>query len=95
MLPPVIGLILQAVSMTLMPGLKGYRLKLGFGTTDVPNASTNYVILNDVVSCQILDWWHPTYPHQDDVITIELPQSDFWDRSELTVKNLHILQLSK
>ncbi|XP_012169229.1 putative transmembrane protein 183BP isoform X1 [Bombus affinis] len=83
MLPPVIGLILQSVSMTLMPGFKDHRLQLGFGTSDVPNTLTNQVILNDVVSYQILDWWHPTYPHQDSITTIELPQSDSWDQSLL------------
>ncbi|XP_076671194.1 transmembrane protein fates-shifted isoform X3 [Andrena cerasifolii] len=81
MLPPVIGLILQSVSMTLMPGFKDHRLQLGFGTSDIPNTLTNQVILNDVVRCQILDWWHPLYPHQDAITTIELPQSDFWDQS--------------
>ncbi|CAD1478244.1 unnamed protein product [Heterotrigona itama] len=83
MLPPVIGLILQSVSMTLMPGFKDHRLQLGFGTSDVPNTLTNQVILNDVVSYQILDWWHPTYPHQDSITTIQLPQSDSWDQSLL------------
>ena len=83
MLPPVIGLILQSVSMTLMPGFKDHRLQLGFGTSDVPNTLTNQVILNDVVSYQILDWWHPTYPHQDSITTIELPQGDSWDQSLL------------
>lgn len=79
MLPPVIGLILQSVSMTLMPGFKDHRLKLGFGTSDIPSTQTNQVILNYVVNCQILDWWHPLYPHQDAITTIELPQSDWWD----------------
>lgn len=83
MLPPVIGLILQSVSMTLMPGFKDHRLQLGFGTSDVPNTLTNQVILNDVVSYQILDWWHPTYPHQDSITTIQLPESDSWDQSLL------------
>ncbi|XP_076547909.1 transmembrane protein fates-shifted isoform X1 [Osmia lignaria lignaria] len=79
MLPPVIGLILQSVSMTLMPGFKDHRLQLGFGTSDIPGTLTNQVILNDVVNCQILDWWHPLYPHQDGITTIELPQSDLWE----------------
>ncbi|KAG6799863.1 transmembrane protein [Apis mellifera caucasica] len=83
MLPPVIGLILQSVSMTLMPGFKDHRLQLGFGTSDIPNTLTNQVILNEVVNYQILDWWHPTYPHQDSIISIELPQSDSWDQNLL------------
>ncbi|XP_015437309.1 PREDICTED: transmembrane protein 183 [Dufourea novaeangliae] len=84
MLPPVIGLILQSVSMTLMPGFKEHRLQLGFGTSNIPNTFTNQVVvLNEVVSCQILDWWHPSYPHEDAIITIELPHSDFWDQNLL------------
>ncbi|CAL7940904.1 unnamed protein product [Xylocopa violacea] len=83
MLPPVTGLILQSVSMTLMPGFKDHRIQLGFGTSDVPHTLTNQVILNDVIHCQILDWWHPTYPHQDAITTIELPQIDSWDQTLL------------
>ncbi|XP_017793397.1 PREDICTED: transmembrane protein 183B isoform X2 [Habropoda laboriosa] len=83
MFPPVIGLILQSVTMTLMPGFKNHRLQLGFGTSNIPNTSTNQVILNDVINCHILDWWHPSYPHQDGMTVIKLPQSDFWDQSLL------------
>lgn len=81
MLPPVIGLTLQSVSMTLMPGFKDHRLQLGFGTSDIPNTSTNQVVLNEVINCLILDWWHPTYPHQDTIPKIQLPPSDFWEQS--------------
>ncbi|CAL7940907.1 unnamed protein product [Xylocopa violacea] len=75
--------ILRSVSMTLMPGFKDHRIQLGFGTSDVPHTLTNQVILNDVIHCQILDWWHPTYPHQDAITTIELPQIDSWDQTLL------------
>ncbi|XP_053997739.1 transmembrane protein 183 [Hylaeus anthracinus] len=81
MLPLVIGLILQSVSMTLMPGFKEHRLQLRFGTSNIASSLTNQVVLNGVVHCQILNWWHPLYPHQDAITTIELPQSDFWDQS--------------
>ncbi|KAG7197031.1 hypothetical protein KM043_017563 [Ampulex compressa] len=79
MLPPVIGLILQTVSMNLMPGFKDHRLQLSFGTSGIPNTSTSQVVLNDVIDYQVLDWWHPYYPHQDAVSIIELPQTDSWD----------------
>lgn len=81
MLPPVIGLILQTVSMTLMPGFKDHRLQLGFGTSDVPSTLTVQIILNYVISYKVLDWWDPGYPHQDDAVTaIDLPEhSDSWD----------------
>ncbi|XP_046826565.1 transmembrane protein 183-like isoform X2 [Vespa crabro] len=66
-LPLVIGLILQKLSVTLMPGLKYLRLQLGFGTSDIPNALTSQVILNYVNDYEVLDWWHPRYPHQDTI----------------------------
>ncbi|XP_033342746.1 transmembrane protein fates-shifted isoform X2 [Megalopta genalis] len=80
MLPQVTGLILQKVAI-LKQGI--YQLQLGFGTSDVPNTLTHQVILNDVVDCQVLNWWHPSYPHQDTVTTIELPQNDSWDQNIL------------
>ncbi|XP_076647734.1 transmembrane protein fates-shifted isoform X2 [Halictus rubicundus] len=83
MLPQVTGLILQKVSMALKQDVKSVRLQLGFGTSDVPNTLTNQVMLNDVVNYQVLNWWHPSYPHQDSVTTIELPQNDFWDQNVL------------
>lgn len=81
MLPPVNGLILQSVSMTLMPGFKDHRLELGFGTSDLPNTLSNKIILNHVVNYKIIDWWHPFYPHQDGITTIKLPHSDCWDQT--------------
>ncbi|XP_011692569.1 PREDICTED: transmembrane protein 183-like isoform X2 [Wasmannia auropunctata] len=79
MLPPVIGLVLQTVSMNLMPGFREYRLQLGFGTSDVPSTLTNQIILRNVIGCSIFNWWDSAYPHQDVGYTIELPQNDSWD----------------
>lgn len=79
MLPLVIGLVLQTVSMNLMPGFREYRLQLGFGTSDVPGTLTNQIILRNVVGYNIFNWWDPAYPHQDVSYTIELPQNDSWD----------------
>ncbi|XP_072752088.1 transmembrane protein 183 isoform X2 [Anoplolepis gracilipes] len=79
MLPPVIGLVLQTVSMSLMPGFREHRLQLGFGTSDIPSTLTNQVILRDVTDYRILDWWDPVYPHQDANYTIELLANDSWD----------------
>lgn len=79
MLPPVLGLVLQSVSMSLMPGFREHRLHLGFGTSDVPNSLTNHIILSNVTEYRILDWWHPAYPHQDMIYPIELVQNDSWD----------------
>ncbi|XP_019888427.1 transmembrane protein 183 isoform X2 [Ooceraea biroi] len=79
MLPPVLGLVLQTVSMNLMPGFREHRLQLGFGTSDIPSTLTNQVILRDVTEYRILDWWNPAYPHQDASYPIELLQNDSWD----------------
>nr|XP_050869151.1 putative transmembrane protein 183BP [Vespula vulgaris] len=85
-LPFVIGLILQKLSVTLMPGLKYLRLQLEFGTSDLPNALTNQVILNYVNDYEVLDWWHPRYPHQDTIShlceigsTVHLTSNDTWE----------------
>ncbi|XP_018354777.1 PREDICTED: transmembrane protein 183B-like isoform X1 [Trachymyrmex septentrionalis] len=79
MLPLVIGLVLQTVSINLMPGFREYRLQLGFGTSDVPSTLTNQIILRNVIGYSILNWWDPAYPHQDVGYTIELPQNDSWE----------------
>ncbi|KAG5344087.1 T183B protein, partial [Acromyrmex charruanus] len=80
MLPPVIGLVLQTVSINLMPGFREYRLQLGFGTSDIPSTLTNQIILRNVIGYSILNWWDPAYPHQDVGYTIELPQNnDSWE----------------
>lgn len=76
MLPPVIGLVLQTVSMSLMPGYRKHRLLLGFGTSIVPSTLTTEVILSDVTGYRILDWWDPYYPHHDATYTIYYRQSD-------------------
>jgi len=79
MLPPVIGLILQTVSINLMPGLRDYRLQLGFGTSTVPGTLTNQIILCNVIDYRILNWWDPTYPHHDVNYAIEISPNDSWD----------------
>ncbi|XP_032679804.1 transmembrane protein 183B isoform X2 [Odontomachus brunneus] len=76
MLPPVIGLILQTVSMGLMPGYRKHRLRLGFGTSIVSGTLTTEVILSDVTGYRILDWWDPYYPHHDATFMIDFRQSD-------------------
>ncbi|XP_078047061.1 transmembrane protein fates-shifted isoform X2 [Augochlora pura] len=82
MLPQVTGLILQKVAVMVRQGVK-VQLQLSFGTSDVPNTLTHQVMLNDVLNCQVLNWWHPSYPHQDTVTTIELPENDSWDQNIL------------
>jgi len=79
MLPPVIGLVLQTVSINLMPGFREYRLQLGFGTSNVPGTLTNQIILCNVIEYSILNWWDPAYPHHDVNYTIEIQPNDSWD----------------
>ncbi|XP_020277466.1 transmembrane protein 183 isoform X2 [Pseudomyrmex gracilis] len=80
MVPPVIGLVLQTVSVTLQPG--GYRehkFQLGFGSSFVRSTFTHQVILRHVTNYRILNWWNPAYPHEDGSYFIELPQDDLSD----------------
>lgn len=64
MLPPVIGLVLQTVSINLMSNYRLHRLLLVFGTSIIPSTRTTEVILNEVTDCSIIDWWDPRYPYQ-------------------------------
>lgn len=80
LVPPVIGLVLQTVSVTLQTG--GYRehkFTLGFGTSSVLSTFTHQVILRYVTNYRILNWWNPAYPHEDGSYMIELPQNDSSD----------------
>lgn len=66
MLPPVIGLTLSSVSLNLSHGLCNQRLQLGFNSGIVSSGykgGDTEVILDPVVSYRILNWWHPSYPH--------------------------------
>ncbi|XP_066594882.1 transmembrane protein 183-like isoform X2 [Prorops nasuta] len=80
-IPHVIGMILHKVSISLMPGFKYQRVQFGFGTSDIPNSSLCQVILNEVVDYQILDWWHPSYPHRNviSIPTVQLEPCEAWD----------------
>lgn len=68
MLPPIIGLTLSSVSLTLSRGLLHQKMELGFNSgifsTDYKSIDGNTdIILDPVLSYRILDWWHPAYPH--------------------------------
>ncbi|XP_030748920.1 transmembrane protein 183 [Sitophilus oryzae] len=68
LVPPVIGLKLTSVSLTLSsaPRFRYHRLQLGFGSglniSSKANLVDAFVILDPVTNIQILDWWHPLYP---------------------------------
>jgi len=69
--PPVIGLTLTSVSLTLssIPNFRYHRLQLGFGSgiilssTCKGGADIATVILDPVINIRVLDWWHPLYPY--------------------------------
>lgn len=71
--PPVIGLTLTSVSLTLSsaPKFRYHRLQLGFGSGITSNSKgfgdTTTVILDPVINIRVLDWWHPLYPHSSNM----------------------------
>lgn len=68
LLPPVLGQTLSSVSMTLSAGLFRQKLHLGFSSGIISSGSKvadgdSDIVLDPVISYRILDWWHPSYPH--------------------------------
>lgn len=80
MIPPVDGLFLQKVVVSLAAGFKHHRMQLYFSTSQVSITPSQIVMLNGVVDFQVLDWWHPRYPHKA-TITVISPAKDHWDIS--------------
>ncbi|XP_015591498.1 transmembrane protein 183A isoform X2 [Cephus cinctus] len=77
MVPMVIGLTLQTVTVTLSSGYDHHKLQLGFGTACTPkNIASQLVVLDGVIEIRVLDWWSPFYPHQDMATTIVVPPSN-------------------
>ncbi|XP_075988883.1 transmembrane protein fates-shifted [Anticarsia gemmatalis] len=64
--PPLMGMTLSSVTMTLAQGFRHHRLTLGFNSSPyttkgvLPECS---VVLDAVVAALVCDWWHPSYPH--------------------------------
>lgn len=73
MVPSVIGLTLQTVSMHLSPGFEHHRLMLGFGSIYVPKTPTTVITLIGVVHIDVFDWWQTQYPYQP--VEFKVPQS--------------------
>lgn len=68
LLPPIIGQTLSFVSLTLSRGLFHQKLQLGFSSGVISSHckvvdGVTEIVLDPVISYRILDWWHPTYPH--------------------------------
>lgn len=75
-LPIILGYTLTSVSLNLSQGLHHHRLQLGFSssmhsTPSVIGGKDNPIVhLDPVINIRILDWWHPLYPHVDNMDVI-------------------------
>ncbi|CAB3237566.1 unnamed protein product [Arctia plantaginis] len=74
--PPLMGMTLTSVSMTLAKGFRYHRLTLGFNSAPyttkgvLPECS---VMLDAVVGALVCDWWHPAYPHGEVLLPRQEP----------------------
>lgn len=71
-IPPVIGLVLTSVCLTLSQGFRHHRLQLGFGSgikgyPPLEGSACTNIILDPVINFRVLDWWHPLYPHNHNI----------------------------
>lgn len=68
-IPTTQGLTLNSAIMTLSPTFRHHKLQMVFGSgatymSQKPvGSNTTTVILDGVINVKILDWWHPSYPH--------------------------------
>lgn len=72
--PLVLGLTLTSVSLTLSQGFRHHRLQLGFSSgvhtcsyNALGGSNNTTIILDPVINVKVLDWWHPLYPHDDNI----------------------------
>jgi len=67
-IPPVLGLRLYQVSLSVSHGMRFHKLKLRFGSPRTggrgppDQQDTVLVVLDNVVNLKILNWWNPQYP---------------------------------
>lgn len=54
-LPAVHGLLLKKALITVSQDMMAHKLTLTFDSTDI--------VIDPASNIQILDWWHPQYPH--------------------------------
>ncbi|KRT83271.1 hypothetical protein AMK59_3706 [Oryctes borbonicus] len=72
-IPTIQGLTLNSALMTLSPTFRHHKLQMVFGSgaTYVSHkpigSSTTTVIIDGVINVKILDWWHPSYPHNHNI----------------------------
>lgn len=65
--PPLMGMTLSSVKMTLSPRLRDHKVQLDFNS-GVHSVSKDIlpecsVTLDNVFTMFVYDWWHPKYPH--------------------------------
>lgn len=76
--PPVMGLKLHKVCLSVSHGMRFHKLKLSFGSPQLggkecssdQQGSTIHVVLDSVVKMRVLDWWHPLYPMDGEAVKI-------------------------
>lgn len=79
-IPPIMGLNLVSVSLTLSQGFKSYRLTMGFASgvsyvaRPLDAGGCTEIVLDPVINVSVLDWWHPRYPHSQTTPFIVLNQ---------------------
>lgn len=67
-IPPVLGLRLFQVSLSVSHGMRFHKLKLRFGSPRTggrgpPNQQDSVlVVIDNVVNLKVLNWWNPQYP---------------------------------
>ncbi|XP_041980111.1 transmembrane protein 183 [Aricia agestis] len=70
--PPLMGMALCSVNVSLTQGLIHQRVNLGF-TSGICNGVQNIVpersiVIDSVLNMNVYDWWHPRYPFSDTIL---------------------------
>eukprot|EP00090_Calanus_glacialis_P047384 TRINITY_DN9815_c0_g1_i1.p1 TRINITY_DN9815_c0_g1~~TRINITY_DN9815_c0_g1_i1.p1 ORF type:complete len:372 (+),score=105.05 TRINITY_DN9815_c0_g1_i1:36-1151(+) len=66
--PPVLGLKLLGVTLSVSHGMRFHKLKLQFGSPlsdcrrNADQQETTQVLIDNVCGMKVLDWWSPQYP---------------------------------
>lgn len=80
--PPVMGLKLSFISLTLSQGFSYYRMQMRFGSAlncgsrTMDGASSTEIVIDPVFTYRVLDWWHPMYPHSHTALSYLVSNQD-------------------
>lgn len=71
------GTVLCTLYTKVAPNMQHNRLHLGFSQSikDEKSPSDFTVILNNVVKMEVLNWWHPDYPHSKELLPNSIIQN--------------------